>query len=67
MALDLLFRKKNNRDWSRSSTLTSLPPAALAPTPTVIDDALERARSLNPGLAFKRSGRGGVVSKTVKF
>ena len=69
MAFDLLFRKRSPRDWSLPDRIFPAAPAprSPAPTPTVVDDALEKVARNNPGLSVKQRGRGAVVTKKFAF
>jgi hypothetical protein len=67
MAFDLLFKRKSDRDWGRSSQLTTVPTVAVPPTPTAVTK--EDVKSLaNPGgFTVRPRGRGAVVTKKVTF
>ena len=72
MAFDLLSKKKNTRDWAMPDRIFPAgAPAAEsrepAPTPTVVDEAIELAARNNPGLSVKQRGRGAVVTKKFLF
>ena len=67
MAFDLLFKRKSNRDWSRSSQLTTVPSAAVAPNPTAVTEADVKNLASPGGFSIRPRGKGAVVSKKFSF
>jgi hypothetical protein len=67
MAFDLLFKRKSDRDWGRSSQLTTAPTAAVAPSPTAVTEADVKSLITPGGFTIRPRGRGAVVTKKVTF
>ena len=72
MALDLLFKKKSDRDWAMPSTersrqLTTVPTVAVAPTPTIVTETDVKSLLAPGGFSVRPRGRGALVTKKFEF
>jgi hypothetical protein len=67
MAFDLLFKRKSDRDWGRSSQLVTVPTVAVPPSPTIVTEADVKSLANPGGFTVRPRGRGAVVTKKVTF
>ena len=67
MAFDLLFRRKSDRDWGRSTQLTTVPSVSVAPNPTAVSPEDVKSLLAPGGFTVRPRGRGALVTKKVTF
>ena len=67
MAFDLLFRRKSDRDWGRSTQLTTVPSVSVAPNPTAVSPTDVKNLLTPGGFTVRPRGRGALVTKKFAF